>query len=82
MNPRLLKPHPLAELMPAMTEDEFVALKDDIKQHGLREPVVVFENMVLDGRHRAQSLRSTGYRPAVAGVRRHGRGSESLCPVG
>jgi ParB-like chromosome segregation protein Spo0J len=55
MSPRLLKPHPLAELMPAMTEEEFVALKEDIEKHGVHEPVWVFENQILDGRHRARA---------------------------
>ena len=55
MNPRFLKPHPLAELMPAMSADEFTALTADIKRHGVREPVVVFENMILDGRHRLKA---------------------------
>jgi hypothetical protein len=49
--------------MPAMSEEEFVALKNDIKQHGPREPVVVFENMVLDGRHRLKACDLLGVDP-------------------
>ena len=63
MNPRRLKPHPLADLMPAMTEEEFVALRNDIQQHGPREPVVVFENMVLDGRHWLKACDELGIDP-------------------
>jgi ParB-like chromosome segregation protein Spo0J len=63
MNPRLLKSHPLAELMPAMTEDEFLALVADIKQNGVREPVVLFENMILDGRHRLKACALLGVDP-------------------
>jgi ParB-like chromosome segregation protein Spo0J len=63
MNPRLLTSHPLAELMPAMAEDEFLALVADIKQHGVREPVVIFENMILDGRHRLKACDLLGVDP-------------------
>jgi ParB-like chromosome segregation protein Spo0J len=27
-------------------------LKEDIREHGLREPITVFENRILDGTHR------------------------------
>jgi len=35
-----------------MMDDEFQTLKADIKEHGLLEPVVVYEDAILDGRHR------------------------------
>jgi len=35
-----------------MMDDEFQMLKADIKEHGLLEPVVVYEDAILDGRHR------------------------------
>lgn len=35
-----------------MSEDDFQALKDDIDNNGQREPVMIFEGMVLDGWHR------------------------------
>lgn len=47
--------HPLASLFPAMTEGEFAGLKDDIKQHGLREPVWVMDGKLIDGRHRLRA---------------------------
>ena len=60
MNPRLLKPHPLANLMPEMSADEFAALKEDIRQHGVREHVWTFEGQILDGRHRAKACDELG----------------------
>lgn len=64
-DPRLLKVHPLADLMPAMPDDEFDALKEDIRAHGLREPLVVFEGMILDGRHRKMVCERLGFAPPV-----------------
>lgn len=50
-----VKPHPIAELMPAMSATEFDSLKSDIAAHGVREPIWMYEGMVLDGRHRERA---------------------------
>ena len=47
--------HPIAELVPYMTADQYGALMDDIREHGLRTPIVMYEGMVLDGRNRARA---------------------------
>jgi hypothetical protein len=47
-----LTPHRLADLLPPMSEDEFNALREDIKANGLRVPIVTYAGQVLDGRHR------------------------------
>jgi ParB-like chromosome segregation protein Spo0J len=47
-----LKPHRLADILPAMTKQEFAALLDDIRANGLRVPIVLCEGAILDGRHR------------------------------
>lgn len=57
--------HPAASLMPNMTEEEFQALKADIKQHGLREPILIFNGHVVDGRHRLRACRDLGIKPQV-----------------
>jgi hypothetical protein len=44
--------HPLSAAYPAMSTDDFNALATDIKLHGLREPISVFEGQILDGWHR------------------------------
>ncbi len=46
------KLHPVAKLFPKMAEDEYQALKSDIEENGLKEPILLFEGMILDGRHR------------------------------
>ena len=52
--------HPLADAFPLMSEAEFEGLKQDIKEHGVRHPVVVFEGMILDGRNRKRACQELG----------------------
>lgn len=44
--------HPIANLFPLMTGDEYLALVEDIRANGLLEPVVLYEGKILDGRNR------------------------------
>jgi N6-adenosine-specific RNA methylase IME4 len=46
-----------------MTPEEFAALCADIAKRGLLEPIVAYEGMVLDGRHRYQACVETGVEP-------------------
>ena len=46
------KQHPLSAAFPAMSALELGELTLDIKANGLRNPIVIFEDMVLDGWHR------------------------------
>lgn len=52
--------HPAAALFPMMTGAEFDALKEDIHQHGLREPVVYYHGKLLDGRNRERACKDLG----------------------
>ncbi len=63
---RTLRPHPLADELPAMSELEYEALKQDIGRNGLRQPIVLFEGRILDGRHRHRACVELGIdlRPA------------------
>lgn len=47
--------HPAAELFPMMNDDELEKLAADIRANGLREPVVLFEGQILDGRNRLRA---------------------------
>lgn len=47
-----LTQHPLSAAYPAMEPGDFDALAADIKLHGLREPITLFEGQILDGWHR------------------------------
>lgn len=44
--------HRLADLLPLLDGAEFEALVEDIRAHGLRQPIVLFDGKVLDGRNR------------------------------
>lgn len=55
--------HPLALRVPAMTDEEFSALKADIAANGLIDPITVHEQQVLDGRHRYRACLDTGTEP-------------------
>jgi hypothetical protein len=57
--------HPAAELFPLMNEAELRELADDIKKHGLREEVTLYDDpelgfCLLDGRNRLDALELLG----------------------
>jgi len=52
--------HAVAEIFPRMSEAEFAALKNDIAEHGLREPIWTWRGQVIDGRHRARACEELG----------------------
>ena len=61
--PERPKPHPICLLMPSADEDELQSLTDDIRAHGLLDPIVLFERRILDGRNRAAACESSGREP-------------------
>lgn len=44
--------HPAAQLFPMMTKEEISLLAADIKKNGLIDPIVLYEDQILDGRNR------------------------------
>lgn len=62
-NPVGLEAHPYAEILPPMAEAEYQALKSDIASNGLREPIILFEGKILDGRHRHRACQELQIRP-------------------
>src|SRR5579871_394920 len=51
-NWQLLEIHPFAKRYRQMLPAEFLALKEDIRENGLQEPIILFDGKILDGRNR------------------------------
>lgn len=60
--------HPAAELFPVMDEVAFTALVADIAAHGQREPILILDGQVIDGRHRLRACEQLGLEPLVRQV--------------
>jgi hypothetical protein len=52
-----LKLHPLAGLFPEMSAEEYAALKQSIREGGVREPLLLCDGKVMDGRHRLRACK-------------------------
>jgi hypothetical protein len=55
--------HDLAAIFPMMDADEFEALKDDIAENGLVNPIMLYEGKILDGRNRYNACLDTKTEP-------------------
>lgn len=55
--------HPAAELFPLMTDAELRETADDIREHGLNEPIILLDGLVLDGRNRLRACEMIGVEP-------------------
>ena len=57
--------HPAAALFPLLPVDgpEFGQLVDDIREHGLLQPIVLHEGLILDGRNRYRVCQHAGVGP-------------------
>jgi len=58
-----MKLHKYCELIPAMSKEEFNALKASISRDGLIVPIVMLGDEILDGRHRYQACMELGLEP-------------------
>ena len=58
------KQHPLSAAFPSMSSDDFAALVEDVRANGQREPVIVLDDMVLDGWHRYSACLQLDIKPA------------------
>jgi ParB-like chromosome segregation protein Spo0J len=60
-----LQLHHLCTLFPPMSGAEFDELKADIRSHGLRQPIVIHEGMILDGANRYRACKAIGLKPTT-----------------
>jgi hypothetical protein len=55
--------HPLAEVLPLLEGTEFADLVVSIKTVGLLEPIILYEEKILDGRNRYRASLEAGVKP-------------------
>ena len=55
--------HPLADFFPLLVGEDFESLVEDIREHGLHEPIVMYEGKILDGRNRYLACIEAGVEP-------------------
>jgi hypothetical protein len=48
--------HPIANVFPLMEGEEFKVFVEDIKANGLQEPIVIYQDKILDGRNRYRAM--------------------------
>lgn len=58
-----LEDHPIAQIFPMMSGEEKAELAKSIKEHGQREPIVLLDGKILDGRNRWEACLSVGVEP-------------------
>jgi ParB-like chromosome segregation protein Spo0J len=61
VDPSNLGYHRLATIFPLIEGDAFEELKASIKENRIREPIVLFEGKILDGRNRYRAAKEIGY---------------------
>ena len=69
--------HSLATLFPPLDDAAFEALTEDIREHGLREDIWLYEGKILDGTHRHKACLAVGVEPRF----RHYEGDSPLAFV-
>jgi ParB/RepB/Spo0J family partition protein len=65
-NPAMLEPHSFSTMLPSMSKQDFEELVADIKANGLLQPIVRYQEKVLDGNHRYRACVRLGIKPEFA----------------
>jgi N6-adenosine-specific RNA methylase IME4 len=60
-----MKTHPAAEEFPLMPDDRLRELAEDISRNGQREPIKLFDGLVIDGRNRLRACELLGIEPTT-----------------
>src|SRR5262249_59837452 len=61
-----LEPHPFSTIFPQLSEEDFGKLAADIKLHGLRQHIVLYQGKILDGNNRYRACELAGIKPTFA----------------
>jgi hypothetical protein len=59
---RPLAAHPVAALFPDLNPTDFAALREDIRAHGVKIPILLHGGQILDGRQRYRACQELGIR--------------------
>lgn len=59
----MFQTHPYADIFPMMSDEAFRALVEDIRENGLREPIITHDSQILDGRNRYRACLEVGIEP-------------------
>jgi ParB-like chromosome segregation protein Spo0J len=62
-NPVAPEPHSIALIFPMLEESEMSALAQDIAANGLKQPILLFEGKILDGRNRYNACKIAAVEP-------------------
>ena len=55
--------HQIAEIWPSMTEEDWTSFRADVGKNGLLQPIVTWQDAVVDGKHRERACAETGVEP-------------------
>jgi len=67
--PQVFESHELATLFPAISDEELHELAASIKENGQREPILLFDGRIIDGRNRYAACLIAGVAPKVKEIR-------------
>lgn len=59
----MLEIHPVAKLWPVMSDADFTALMDDIRENGQQVPIQLYDGQIIDGAHRYKACVELGVEP-------------------
>jgi hypothetical protein len=60
--------HPIADLMPSMSTEEYEGLKASIRERGQKVPILLLHGQILDGRHRYRACQELGIDPIITEI--------------
>ncbi|HWQ74509.1 MAG TPA: ParB/RepB/Spo0J family partition protein [Syntrophomonas sp.] len=55
--------HEVANIFPMMSTDEYKNLIDDIRKNGLIQPIITYQDKIIDGRNRYNACKEIGIEP-------------------